>query len=140
MRRANTELRNNTRWSEKTETKHTINNTNMSETQSSFDANETVRLTKGICRVLHTPTIVDGKVSSTGKSIYISDEGHRLQGDDLERLLDGRIVIRGSFKYQLYTPDRHRSEQQMNKTEPQQRGNDVVHAVEELPEATHKPK
>lgn len=103
-----------------------------------FNPNEKVRLTKGLKRVVHQPKLVEGKVSSTGKSIKVGK--HRLQGDDLERLLNDRFVIRGNHYYTLYTPEKHRKQQKHNRTEPQQRGGDFVRDTDELPPATHQPK
>ena len=103
-------------------------------------ADETMRLIVGITRVMHSPAIVEGETSSTGKTLTASpdwkDVTHRL---DTAALLAGETEFRGSVYYKLYTPERFRSAQRSNHAPGPQAGANGVTDAADLPTPTHTP-
>jgi hypothetical protein len=118
------------------------------ESQSSADAqsdsrhpaNETVRLIVGINRVLHSPSIVEGETSSTGKTLTASPDWknvtHRL---DTAALLAGETEFRGPVYYKLYTVERFQRRQRSNHAPGPQAGANGVTDAADLPDPTHTP-
>jgi len=100
----------------------------------------TVRIQYNIVRLSSAPQIVDGKLSSTGKTILVeipngSDtKAYRLNADEI---LSGETIYRDSQFFELYTPARFRSEQKSNHNPGPVRGADEVTGTEDLPEPTH---
>lgn len=103
--------------------------------------NETVRLISGVQRLMHSPTIVEGKTSSTGKTIAVEDstrdKTYRL---DTEKLLDGGTEFRDGGYYKLYTKEEYRSTQNANLARGPVAGANEVTDADDLPEATHTPR
>ncbi|WP_135823003.1 hypothetical protein [Halostella litorea] len=110
------------------------------QADSRTPANETVRLIVGITRVMHTPAIVEGETSSTGKTLTASPESedttHRI---DTAAILAGETEIRGFRTYKLYTPERYQSAQRANHAPGPQAGANGVTDAADLPEPTHTP-
>lgn len=100
--------------------------------------NETVRLIQGIQRVMHTPRIVEGKTSSSGKTILVERENQSNHRLDTEAILRGESQFRGAKKYKLYTPERMQSSQRGNKAPGPQAGVNRISEENELPGATHE--
>lgn len=110
---------------------------------SCFDPNETVRLITGVTRVMHTPEIIEGTASSTGKTVEVEvdwdstrTKTYRL---DADTLLAGDSEIRSGSYFQLYTPDRFQSKQRGNHAPGPQAGTNSVSDADDLPDATHTP-
>lgn len=107
-------------------------------------AGKTVRLISGIARVIHTPKIVEGKTSSTGKTITVTvpkgsnqEETYRL---DTETIFAGDPEFRESRSFEIYTPERLRRKQRANHAPGPQAGADEVSDPDALPPATHVPR
>ena len=103
-------------------------------------ANESVRLITGITGVLHSPEIIDGETSSTGKTITTTephtDSQLRL---DTDAILGGESEYRDSRYYELYTPKRFRNAQRSNQQPGPRAGTNGVTDAADLPEPTHCP-
>jgi hypothetical protein len=106
-------------------------------------AGETVRLIKGITRVIHKPDIVEGELSSTGKTISVTvprgsnaTTTYRL---DAEKILSGDLEVRDATTFEIYTRERYRTAQRSNKQPGPRAGTDRVSDADELPPATHRP-
>lgn len=66
--------------------------------------NEKIRLIQGISGVFHTPHIVEGKTSSTGKTIRVKEKyGSRTYRLNTEKILTGGIEVRKATTFKLYT-------------------------------------
>jgi len=107
-------------------------------------ASETVRIIAGIQRVMHTPEILEGRTSSTGKTITVTvregtsnEKTYRL---DTETILSGGTEFRDSRTFELYTPERFRKNQRANHAPGPVAGADEVSDTEDLPPATHVPE
>lgn len=104
---------------------------------SSLPKNETVLLTRGVQRLMHSPKIVRGKTSSTGKTIKVErDLGHKMKTYrlDTEKILDGTPEFRRGSYYELYTKEDFRSTQNGNLAPGPQAGTNGVTDADELPE------
>jgi hypothetical protein len=112
------------------------------QTQSTIQLpkNEKIRLIQGISRVFHTPEIVEGKTSSTGKTIEVEDEskGKTYRLDTEEILTDG-LEVRRATTYKLYTPEKYIRQKKAN-YDPANGRNLNADDIEksELPEQTHE--
>jgi hypothetical protein len=99
--------------------------------------NETVLLITGVNRLMHSPRIVEGKTSSTGKTISVEkDLGHRSKTYrlDTETILNGRPEIRKGAYYELYTKEDFLSTQRGNLARGPVAGANEVTDADELPE------
>lgn len=103
---------------------------------SDLPKNETVKLVEGVQRVFHTPTIVEGTTSSTGKTILVERDGENYRLDT-EDILSGNTVFRDGLKFKLYTPESMQKAQRANKNPGPVAGADRVMDEEDLPEPTH---
>ena len=66
--------------------------------------NEKIRLIQGISGVFHTPYIVEGETSSTGKTIKVEKKhGSQTFRLDTEKILSGGVEVRRATTYKLYT-------------------------------------
>lgn len=101
--------------------------------------NEEILLIQGISGVFHTPHIVEGKTSSTGKTIEIEhrhkDKTSRL---DTEKILNGGLEVRRATTFELYRPDEYQRKQKGNKQPGPRSGVNKVSEKPELPEPTHE--
>lgn len=105
--------------------------------------NETVRLIKGISGVSHTPEVIEGETSSTGKTIAVevdngggSTKTYRL---DTEKILSEGLEVRRATTFELYTPERFQRKQKSNYAPGPQVGVNEVSEANDLPEPTHEP-
>ncbi|WP_157575371.1 hypothetical protein [Haloferax sp. Q22] len=102
--------------------------------------NEKILLIQGISGVFHTPEIVEGKTSSTGKTIKVEhkhkDKTYQL---DTEQILTGGLEVRRATTFQLYTPEKYHRKQKSNKNPGPRSGVNKVKEKSELPEPTHEP-
>ena len=99
--------------------------------------NETVLLITGVNGLMHTPEIVKGETSSTGKTISVEEDlGHRTKTHrlDTETILEGRSEFRGGGYYELYTPESFRKSQRANHAPGPVAGADEITDGDELPE------
>jgi len=102
----------------------------------------TIRLTTGVSRLMHSPTIVEGQLSSTGKTISMTvnqdnpglAESYRLNA---ERILDGDTLSRDGRYFELYTKEDFRQSQRANHSPGPTSGANEVTDTENLPEPTH---
>ena len=103
-------------------------------------AGDTVRLSAHITRVMSTPTIFEGEVSDSGKTISAEhpnlNETYRL---DTEKIMKGDPEFRGSVAIELYNPDRFQRIERANKAPGPQAGTDKVTPKKDLPKPTHEP-
>lgn len=97
--------------------------------------NETVLLIAGVNGLMHSPRIVEGETSSTGKTISVTEErrntSYRL---DTEKILNGRGEYRKGGYYKLYTKDEFRSSQNANLARGPVAGANEVTDADELPD------
>lgn len=103
-------------------------------------AGDTVKLIKGISGVMHTPEIIEGTFSSTGKTIMVEvDRGSRTKTYrlDAEELMTGGLEVRRATTFKLYTPDNLSRQQKANYAPGPQAGADTKQDPEELPAPTH---
>lgn len=103
--------------------------------------NETVLLITGVNGLMHTPEIVKGETSSTGKTISVEEDlGHRTKTHrlDTEKILEGRSEFRGGGYYELYTPESFRKTQRANHAPGPVAGADEITDSGDLPEPTHE--
>ena len=101
-------------------------------------ANDTVRLQVEVKAVTSGVEVIDGKVSSTGKTIDAKDpvtgEPVRL---DTQKIMSGEYEFRNSMVYELYSPDNFLSAEEINYAPGPQVGVNEYTQANELPEATH---
>lgn len=101
---------------------------------------ERVLLIEGIVGVMHTPRIIEGKTSSTGKTISVERDdrgtGVRL---DAKTIFNGDGEYRDATSFELYTPETMKRRQQANHAPGPQAGCNEVNALGELPDPTHRP-
>ncbi|WP_256403486.1 hypothetical protein [Halorubrum salinum] len=101
-------------------------------------AGDTVRLITGITGLMHSPEVIEGEASSSGKTIAVEhhDKSHRL---DTETILDGDGEFRDSRYFEIYTPERLRNKQRSNHAPGPQAGANGISDTSDLPEPTHRP-
>lgn len=102
-------------------------------------ANETVRLITGVNGLMHSPRIVEGETSSSGKTIAFEDRSGRSYRLDSSTIFNGDCEFRDGGYYEIYTPERYRSRQRSNRAPGPQAGANGVSDADELPPATHRP-
>jgi len=111
---------------------------------------ERVLIIRGISGVFHTPTVVEGETSSTGKTIAVPkryDRDHEgLPHDDepvyrldAETMFTGGLETRKATTFQLYLPETLRRQQKANFNPGPSVGTDTVRDEWDLPPATHLP-
>lgn len=100
--------------------------------------NETVRMIAGITRVQHSPSVIEGETSGSGKTISVEHNGrsHRL---DTETILSGDSEFRNGRYYEIYTPGRLRKTQRTNQAYGPEAGANGVSDISDLPDPTHWP-
>lgn len=104
-------------------------------------ANETVRLTTAITRVMNAPDIVTGEVSGSGKTIAVDHpnrEGKTFRLDTAT-IMAGDSEFRDSRSFSLYTREDFQNTQSANYGPGPQAGANGVSDSEDLPEPTHTP-
>lgn len=100
---------------------------------------EPILLIQGITRITHTPEIVEGRTSSTGKTIAVEDKhGSKSYRLDTETILTGGTEFRDATKFELYTPDTFERRQRTNHQPGPCAGVNEVTEAENLPEPTHE--
>jgi hypothetical protein len=103
-------------------------------------ANETVRIITGITGVMHSPEVIEGETSSSGKTISVeatqTRKSYRL---DTAEILAGESEYRKSTYFEIYTPKRLQKRQRANRAPGPQAGSNGVTDVDDLPEPTHVP-
>ena len=108
-------------------------------TTKQLPKNEEILLIQGISSVFHTPHIVEGKISSTGKTIKVEhkhkDKTSQL---DTEKILTGDMEVRRATTFKLYTPEDYRTREKANKQPGPRSGVNKVSEKSELPEPTHE--
>lgn len=106
--------------------------------------NEKIRLIQGISRVFHTPYIVEGETSSTGKTIEVEEKnGSKTYRLDTEKILTGGMETRGATTFQLYTREKLIRQKKANYDPANYRNTDTKKVMEEMldgdyPEPTHQ--
>lgn len=102
--------------------------------------NEKVLLIMGITRVSHSPSIIEGETSGTGKTISVNNEKYSISARlDASEIFAGNSEFRDSRYFEIYTPARMRSNQRANYAPGPQAGANKVRDADELPEPTHWP-
>lgn len=105
---------------------------------SDLPKNETILLISGVQRLMHNPTIVEGKTSSTGKTIFVEEEfSNKTYRLDTEKILNGRTEFRDGGYYELYTKEEYRKTQKANLAPGPVAGANEVTDAEDLPDPTH---
>lgn len=102
-------------------------------------SNETVRIITGITRIIHTPRVLEGETSGSGKTISVSSDTVDKVRLDAREIFNGETEFRNSRYFELYTPGEYRHRQRMNKQPGPRSGTDKVSEIDELPEPTHYP-
>ena len=83
--------------------------------QLSKYANEKIKLIQGISGVFHTPYIIEGVISSTGKTIEVEEKhGRRTYRLDTETILTGGVEVRRATTFKLYTRKNYLSQKRAN--------------------------
>lgn len=106
--------------------------------------NEKIRLIQGISGVFHTPYIVEGKTSSTGKTIKVEEKhGNRTYRLDTEKILTGGIEVRRATTFKLYTRKNLIRQKKANYDPANYRNTDTKKVMESMlegdfPEPTHQ--
>lgn len=104
-------------------------------------ANETVRLTAAITRVMNAPDILTGEVSGSGKTIAVEHpnrEGKTFRLET-ETIMNGDSEFRDSWSFSLYTREDFQNTQKANHGPGPQAGANGVTDAADLPEPTHTP-
>jgi len=109
--------------------------------EGELPTNETVRLITGITRVMHTPEVVEGETSSTGKTISVEHptKGGTTYRLDTAEILDGESEFRDATYFEIYTPKRLQKCQRANKAPGPRAGCNGVSDAGDLPDPTHVP-
>lgn len=109
--------------------------------------NEKIRLIQGISRVFHTPYIIEGETSSTGKTIKVTPKHHESKTYrlDTEKILTGGVEVRRATTFQLYTRDKLIRQKKANYDPANHRNLDTEEVMEKMldgdfPEPTHQVK
>jgi hypothetical protein len=102
--------------------------------------NETVKLVTGVNGLMHSPTIVEGETSSTGKTIAVEHMSGATYRLDTEKILSGNPEFRKGAYYKLYTKEEFRSSQNANLAPGPVAGANEVTDADELPDPTHQPR
>jgi len=107
--------------------------------------NEKIRLTQGISGVFHTPYIIEGKTSSTGKTIEVTPKHHESKTYrlDTENILTGGVEVRRATTFKLYTREAFISQKKANYDPANYRNTDIKKVMEKMlggdfPEPTHQ--
>ena len=101
--------------------------------QLSEYANEKIKLIQGISGVFHTPYIVEGKISSTGKTIEVEKKhGSQTFRLDTETILNGGVEVRRATTYKLYTRKNYLSQKKANYDPANYRNTDTDQVAEEM--------
>lgn len=101
--------------------------------------NERVLIIAGITGVMHTPEVIEGETSGTGKTISVESETIKSARLDAREIFDGESEYRDSRYFELYTPGRLRKNQRSNKAPGPRAGTDSVTDADDLPAPTHWP-
>ncbi len=104
-------------------------------------ANETVRLTCAITRVLNAPDILTGEVSGSGKTIAVEHPNRegKMYRLDTATIMAGESEFRDSRSFSLYTRKDFQNTQSANYGPGAQAGANGVSDAADLPEPTHTP-
>ena len=101
--------------------------------------NEKIRLIQGISSVFHTPYIIEGETSSTGKTIKVQpknkDKTYQL---DTQQILTGGMEVRRATTFKLYTKEDYHTREKANKQPGPRSGVNKLTEKSELPEQTHE--
>jgi hypothetical protein len=101
--------------------------------QLSEYANQKIRLIQGISGVFHTPYIVEGEISSTGKTIEVKEKhGSRTYRLDTEKILTGGVEVRRATTFKLYTRKNFLSQKRANYDPANYRNTDTKKVAEEM--------
>ncbi|MCF7875629.1 hypothetical protein K9M06_01105 [Candidatus Bipolaricaulota bacterium] len=106
--------------------------------------NEKIRLIQGISGVFHTPYIVEGKTSSTGKTIRVEEKhGNRAYRLDAEKILTGGVEVRRATTFKLYTRENLIRQKKANYDPANYRNLDTKDVMKSMlegdyPEPTHQ--
>ena len=101
--------------------------------QLSDYANQKIRLIQGISGVFHTPYIVEGEISSTGKTIEVEKKhGSQTYRLDTKKILTGKVVVRKATTYKLYTRKNYLSQKKANYDPANYRNTDTDQVAEEM--------
>ena len=101
--------------------------------QLSEYANQKIKLIQGISGVFHTPYIVEGEISSTGKTIEVDKKhGSQTYRLDTEKILTGGVEVRRATTFQLYTRKSFLSQKKANYDPANYRNTDTDKVAEEM--------
>ena len=106
--------------------------------------NEKIKLIQGISGVFHTPYIVEGETSSTGKTIKVTEKhGDRTYRLDTKRILTGGVEVRRATTFKLYTRKKLLAQKKANYDPANYRNTDTEKVAEgmvrgDFPTPTHQ--
>ena len=101
--------------------------------QLSEYANQKIKLIQGISGVFHTPYIVEGEISSTGKTIEVDKKhGSQTYRLDTEKILTGGVEVRRATTFKLYTRKNFLSQKKANYDPANYRNTDTDKVAEEM--------
>ena len=99
-------------------------------------AGQKILLIQGISRVMHTPYIIEGEFSSTGKTIKVTTKnGNQTCKLKTKEFLKRQFSSRNATTFQPYTKEQYKSSMRANYDPANQRGGKVN---KELPEQNKK--
>lgn len=100
--------------------------------------NETIHLITGITRLLHSPDVIEGETSGSGKTMSVEVQGksYRL---DTEKILSGESEFRKGRYFEIYTPGRLIQNQRSNHSPGSQTGASKISDPDELPNPNYWP-
>lgn len=100
---------------------------------------EQILLIKGISGVFHTPKIVEGRTSRSGKTISLELEDGRSYRLDTEKILTGGLEVRRATTFELYRPEAFIQRKKANQDPANFRNMDADDLkASNLPEPTHR--
>jgi len=101
--------------------------------QLSEYANQKIKLIQGISGVFHTPYIIEGEISSTGKTIEVEEKhGRNTYRLDTDKILTGGVEVRRATTFKLYTRKNYLSQKKANYDPANYRNTDTDEVAEAM--------
>lgn len=104
-------------------------------------ANETVLIQTAIVGVMNTPQILEGEVSSTGKTISVESDTVKSRRLPTAKIMKGEAHYPsdGTRSFELYQKENFQNKQEANLAPGPRCGTNEVTNKSDLPEPTHTP-
>jgi hypothetical protein len=104
-------------------------------------ANDTVLIQTAIVGLMNTPKILEGEVSSTGKTISVESETVKSRRLPTAKIMIGETHYpsNGTRGFELYQKERYQNKQEANLAPGPRCGTNEVSDDDDLPDPTHTP-